>query len=203
MSESVIAKGEARLEAEDFARAYREVPGLGGRRWLLPGVVLAMVCLHAVNALRTDGDYLVAGGTLLWGAVVAAAGHWVIGYMQRRGFARMPDWQKRLRYEVDERGARILTDRSSVEIAWTALAGWRESDHAFYLRVQGANMVHLVIKRAFASTDEIAAIRGSLERHAGPGTLRMGRSRGTRTLLLWLALIAAAILAYQALVPPG
>lgn len=188
--------GAATATARDLARAIALLP-LFRRRWLFLGGAVALV---AAFAALNQGQQL-AGlmpfivFTLLFQAVMFL-GPRVLG---ARTVAKMAERTVHYRADADE--LTIASGGTTVTRRWELISRFVETDDAFLLWV-GPSAVQLVPKRAFGAA-EIAWLRATLAAkvHPAAAAARRGRSRALRLALLWAALVAAFLAAWQLLQP--
>ncbi len=95
--------------------------------------------------------------------------HWVFDWpltrvIVRRRFAEMPSANRRISWEIDEKGLTVSTDRGERgTFGWEAVREAWESPRGFIL-AQDRNVTHWLPKTAFASEEDIDRIRDLLNR---------------------------------------
>jgi hypothetical protein len=193
----LVVVGVARLEEDDFVRAYREVPALRRtlRLPLVGAVALAIVmAAYAFTLAPASRGSFLAFSALL--ALFASVGvWWRFARLPRSQWRALAEWQRQTRYEVRRHRIRSRTEKSANDIAYEELFGWIETPHAFYLEQAPARFIVLP-KRAFESSAELEAARGVFAAAIRARPHPAGR-RALYTFLLWLLLVSVFVAFFQ------
>lgn len=155
---------EVRLEERDLVTAHREVAALRRAMAVMSTIGLALIVGGGTYFVMFRHNPLVAafqalvlsglGGFLLWRARTRGSQQW----------KALPAWRTQVRYVLSRKGLRIDTDKEVVELTWDRVAGWSETESAFYVE-QAGQVFQIVPKRAFSGAEAVDAARSLLRDH--------------------------------------
>jgi hypothetical protein len=120
----------------------------------------------------------------------------------RRAFAMLHPSRREVRYTLRAEGYERTSPTAEVWASWQALTHWVETEEAFLLRGT-AGLVDFWPKRAFDGA-ALERVREVLtERVKAAPAAEPPKKQTTKTVLLWLLLVALFGLAYSAIVARG